>query len=134
MSGATIRSACASDTTPDRIGADAIGDTAGDISRQARAHPRFETREVLGRHSGELWTDARPALNNCPVLVEIDECPLHGDLPRVDVLQARTRPQLPHGIDSRRVRARRYWNRNAQPTHFIAQRVVRKATVEDRKS
>jgi hypothetical protein len=36
-----------------------------------RAHPRFETREILGRHRGELWADARPAEDGRPVVVEI---------------------------------------------------------------
>jgi len=32
------------------VGPGIIGDTAGGIRRQARAHPRFEKREIPGRH------------------------------------------------------------------------------------
>src|ERR1700731_1305363 len=73
-----------------------VGDAASGICRQACAHPRFENREILGRHRCELWTDARPPKDGRPVVVEIGECPLHGDLPRFDGIQTRTNPQVPH--------------------------------------
>src|SRR5258707_563757 len=66
------------------VGPGAIGDAAGGVRRQARAHPRFEKREIPGRHRGELWTGARRSLYGRPIIVEIRERPLHGDLPRFD--------------------------------------------------
>ena len=55
---------------------------------------------------------------------------MHGDLPRFDGIQTRTSPQVPHCVYSRRARARRYRNCNAQPTHFSLQRLVRKTTAK----
>src|SRR6266576_4582607 len=74
----------------------AIGDTASGICRQARAHPRFEKREIRGRHRREFCTDARRPEDGRPVVVEIGECPLHDDLPRFDDNQTRARPSISH--------------------------------------
>ncbi len=109
-----------------RVSPGAAGDWASGIRRQARAHPRFEKREIPGRHRRQPWTDARPPEDGRPVVVEICEWPLHRDLPRFNAIQTGTSPQVPHCVHARRIRARRPWNCNAQPTHLDLQRLVRK--------
>src|ERR1044071_1193306 len=115
-------------TTLDGVSLGAIGDTAKGICRQVRPHTRFENCEIIGHHRCERWADARPPENGRPVVIEINERPLHVDLPRFDRLQTRTCPQFPHRVYSRCVRAGRRRDCNAQPTHFNLQRLVRKTT------
>ena len=82
--------------------------------------------------SGAIAASCGPTLGPPKIVVqyfvEIWERPLHGDLPRFDGIQARTSPQVPHGVGSRRARARRHGNRHAQPTHFYLQRLAREPT------
>src|SRR6476659_4470439 len=74
--------------TADRVRPREAGDAAVGICGKPGAHPRFEKREIRGRHRGELRTEARTPEDDGPVLVEIGEDPSHDDLPRVDGVQA----------------------------------------------
>lgn len=57
--------------TPYGVSLGAIGDAAGGVCRQTRAHPRLEKREILGRHRCQHWTDARPSADGRPAECEL---------------------------------------------------------------
>src|SRR5688572_32086237 len=99
-----------------RIRPGAVGDAAAGVDWQNCAHPRLEKREILRTHRRERSADARSPADAGPVVVKVGERPLHGKLARLDGFQPRTRPQVAHRVDARRVGTRRGWNGNAQRT------------------
>src|SRR5262245_39037230 len=84
--------------TLDRIGACTIGDAPRGIGWETSAQPRLEPLDITSSHRRDGRADARPHPARRPEVIEVGERPLHSDLPRLDRLETRLRPHVPHGV------------------------------------
>jgi hypothetical protein len=66
-----------------------------------RPHPRLRSRERIGRHFREQFTERRRRHHRFPEIVEIDKAALNADPARFDLDEAGLGPQLLQRLDGR---------------------------------
>src|SRR6185312_7000297 len=105
-------------TSLDRIGPRGIGDAAGGVGWQSRAHAFLQLPGLRGGHLGHERPNARRKQTDPPEILEVDEGAGDRDLARFEIDEARVLPQTLQGFDARDLEARRTWRIDPHRPHL----------------